>query len=141
MAKSCTDALSRIKTWAIQVMTYCNRAYAHSADARLHWNAGNDHLAIDDNNLAIEDLATGLSYCNGGWSPYDYEGYLWWYLSNCIEAPTITMDDIINAMLVADPDQIEYFVGIADAYRVAMWDRPFNEEFFRALAEGFKIWP
>jgi len=53
----------------------------------------------------------------------------------------LTMDDIIQTMLVADPNQVEYFIGLVDAYRVSIWDRPFNQEFFAALSRGFKLWP
>ncbi len=50
----------------------------------------------------------------------------------------LTMSDIINTMLSASYEELEYFIGIVDAYRVALWDKPFNEDFYRALAEGFK---
>lgn len=58
------------------------------------------------------------------------------------EAPDfdLTMDDLINAMLLADPYQVEYFVGLVDAYRQSIWNRPFNQEFFAALARGFEQW-
>ena len=63
-----------------------------------------------------------------------------WINTNWPTAAAVTMDDIINAMLTANPDQVDYFIGLVDAYRVAIWDKPFNEEFYRALAEGFKTW-
>ncbi len=59
------------------------------------------------------------------------------------EAPTpytLSMADILNTMLTADPYQVEYFVGLMDAYRLSIWDKPFNQEFFNALGEGFKQW-
>lgn len=49
----------------------------------------------------------------------------------------ITMDAILSAMLTSDIGQIEYFVGLVDAYRVALWNKPFNAEFYAALARGF----
>jgi len=53
----------------------------------------------------------------------------------------LTMDDLIQTMLVADPNQVEYFIGLVDAYRQSVWNRPFNQEFFAALARGFELWP
>lgn len=53
------------------------------------------------------------------------------------EPPEITMDDIINAMLGAEAGHIQYFVGLVDAYRQVMWNKPFNQEFFAAIARGF----
>lgn len=52
----------------------------------------------------------------------------------------VTMDSIIYAMLRANPDEVDYFVGLVDAFRISIWDKPFNQEFYRALAEGFKTW-
>ena len=63
-----------------------------------------------------------------------------WINTNWPTTSAVTMDDIINAMLTADPSQVDYFIGLVDAYRVAIWDKPFNEEFYMALAEGFKQW-
>ncbi len=50
----------------------------------------------------------------------------------------LTMDAIINVMLTAEPAQVEYFVGLVDAYRQSIWNKPFNEDFFAALARGFE---
>lgn len=52
----------------------------------------------------------------------------------------VDMAAIINAMLEATPYQIEYFIGIVDAYRQSIWNRPFNREFYAALARGFEEW-
>lgn len=53
----------------------------------------------------------------------------------------VDMDAIINAMLSASFDQLQHFIGIEDAYRVALWNAPFNAEFYAALARGFQKWP
>jgi len=56
------------------------------------------------------------------------------------EAYELTMDDLINVMLQANPEQVKYFVGLVDAYRQSLWNQPFNEELFAALARGFEQW-
>lgn len=53
----------------------------------------------------------------------------------------VDMDAIINAMLAADFDELQKFIGIVDAYRLALWNAPFNAEFYAALAQGFIKWP
>lgn len=50
----------------------------------------------------------------------------------------VTMDEILTAMLTAEYDQLQKFIGIEDAYRSAIWDQPFNAEFYAALARGFR---
>ena len=52
----------------------------------------------------------------------------------------VTMDDILNEMLTASFEQLTKFMGITQAYKVAVWDAPYNEEFYAALARGFKTW-
>ena len=52
----------------------------------------------------------------------------------------MSMDDILNAMLSADNDQLTKFIGIVDAYRMSIWNQSFNVEFYAALARGFAIW-
>ena len=87
--------------------------------------------------LNLEDAISYLVY--GNWMlqtpvriPY--------YLRNCIAAPEIDMSAILIAMLRANPDDVMYFIGLTDAYRQSVWNRPFNEEFFAALARGFAVW-
>lgn len=67
-------------------------------------------------------------------------------LTQCLEwiddnwpagAPTVDMDAILVAMLAAEPDEVTYFIGLVDAYRAALWEQPFNAEFYAGLARGF----
>jgi len=50
----------------------------------------------------------------------------------------LTMDDMLTEMLSATPEQLTKWMGITDAYKVAVWDAPFNAEYYAALARGFK---
>lgn len=62
------------------------------------------------------------------------------YLNDNIGGGEVTMDHILTAMMSATAGQITEFMGITQAYKVAVWDAPFNEEFYAALARGFKVW-
>jgi len=54
----------------------------------------------------------------------------------------VDMDAILSAMAAAEPSEVTYFIGLVDAYRSALWDKPFNSDFFAALARGFiQKWP
>ena len=64
-----------------------------------------------------------------------------WYAAQGGIPPSITMDDILNAMLSSSFDNLQQFIGIVDAYRVALWNAPFNADFYAALARGFQQWP
>jgi len=53
----------------------------------------------------------------------------------------VTMDAMLTAMIGAEFDELQKFVGLVDAYRVAIWNAPFNADFYGALARGFATWP
>lgn len=75
---------------------------------------------------------------------YAVVGALQWISDNwpeAVEPYELDMSAIIIAMLSANPEQVEYFVGLVDAYRQSIWNRPFNKDFYAALARGFMIWP
>lgn len=57
-----------------------------------------------------------------------------------VEPYELTMDDLLNTMLGASFENLTQFMGITEAYKVAVWDAPFNEEFYAALARGFRQW-
>jgi len=101
-----------------------------------HYNLGEDHEAIYDMLLAMSDMVS-MGEAWGGWNPYGYEGPIWWYLENCVSGYTLTMSDLLSVMLSASTDEYRYFIGLVDAYRVGLWNKPFNSEYFAALARGF----
>jgi len=53
----------------------------------------------------------------------------------------VTMDAMLNAMLSATFAELTKFVGLTEAYNVAVWNAPFNADFYAALARGFAKWP
>jgi len=56
-------------------------------------------------------------------------------------ADGISMEKILLAMLSANPAEIEYFVGLVDAYRQSLWNKPFNVTLFAEYARAFEQWP
>lgn len=48
------------------------------------------------------------------------------------------MDGLIATMMTAEFSQIHQFVGISDAYRTALWDQPFDSQFYAELAASFR---
>ncbi len=62
------------------------------------------------------------------------------YLNANIGGGEVDMASILTAMMSASFEELTSFIGITQAYKVAVWDTPFNEEFYAALARGFKTW-
>jgi len=111
------------------------------------WNVADDHAAIRHVMYAVE-------YNNSAIEMVLAEGFYGWggdshAILNALnrskacpfitEAPPseVTMDNILSAMITADFEDLQKFIGIVDAYRVALWNEPFNAEFYAALARGF----
>jgi len=128
-----------------ETQTYQARGAATAA--LNHWYASEDHdaishliAAVEKNNQAIEYVLSQGFY---GWSGDTHA------LLNALnrdkacpfitEAPPseVTMDNILSAMITAAFDELQTFVGLVDAYRVALWNEPFNAEYYAALARGF----
>jgi len=86
-----------------------------------------------NNNIAIQALMFG----NTGYTEPKRIPYM---MVNCLGG-SLEMSDIINTMLRASFDELQSFIGIEDAYRIALWNAPFNAEFYSALARGFQKWP
>jgi hypothetical protein len=86
---------------------------------------------------ALHDLFVCMEFVGGsGSEPFEWAfgNNLWWFA----HGGAVDMDAILNAMLTADISQLTMFVGIADAYRSAIWDQPFNAEMYAAIAAGFR---
>lgn len=138
--ETCEGAVDAMHDSSVRGGNYAFYAMAHLADAKSHWNLNQDHAAIYDLWLAGLDIRVAAEYNAYNYAPF-YPGGPWaWYMRNCIAAPEIDMAMIIIAMLAANPDEVQYFVGLVDAYRQSIWNRPFNQELYAALARGFAIW-
>ena len=109
--------------------------------------------ALKYNNL----LAAGNNLYDAGVSIQLGLGH-WWsstgttahrYLRDCLNTidtswpsgGTVDMDAILNAMLAAKQDEITQFIGIEQAFMAAIWNAPFNADYYAALARGFRQWP
>ena len=117
--------------WTADAVTLINTATSWTQLRGFVYSACN-HLRL---------LMNAHAQCPGA-SPFDSSHYAAVYYA-WAEAPPadINMDAILNAMLVSSFEQLQKFIGIEDAYRVALWNAPFNAEFYGALARGFQKWP
>ena len=91
-------------------------------DAGVSLQLGLDHFYANDGSRVHRYLRDALNKINTEWPT----------------GSSVTMDAILNAMLLATFDELTKFIGIEDAYRSAIWDQPFNAEFYGALANGFR---
>ncbi len=114
-------------------------------NAWAHWNASQDHLAIQDTLLALQELHDTVDNMLSYIFSFDPKTLLCKVLYQMADLTggdefELTMDAILSTMIGASPDQVTYFVGLVDAYRQSIWNKPFNAEFFAALSRGFMEW-
>ncbi len=114
--------------------------------ARVYWNGGNDHLALDKCITGCYRLASSVYYIIGRFtevSPWYLLPKLhtlsWEYSMDEPPAADVSMDAILSAMITASLDEYTEFIGLVDAYRVGLWNKPFNSEYYAALARGFAL--
>ncbi len=119
--------------------------------AYAQWAIGDDHDAIE---YIIDGMQSTVYYMVAMLAKgfYGHNGSTYALLSaldrtqanpfiTSDDVPAITMQSILDAMVTANPDQTMYFVGLLDAFKQSVWNRPYNKEFFAALARGFMEWP
>lgn len=116
--------------------------YTQTASAAGYWAIPNDHEAIGsliDAMWAMLDCVAELyDYTYPEWGEYAVPDFLDHY---AVAAEPFTMGLLIAEMLTASADEVEFFIGLVDAYRQGIWNRPFNHELFTALGRGFMEWP
>lgn len=138
--ETCAGALLAIKRMCTSGSSYSEKASVHALDAKAHWLAGQDHLAIEDLISACLDLHESTAWLAFNYDPFAYEGAIHWYLTHCIEAPPLTMSAILDAMLNAEPHQPLLFIAYLEAYKASVWNATFDERFFADLVKKWLIW-
>ena len=136
--ETCEGAISAMKESATQSLNSCNLADIFLTSALMLWTGGDDHGAIQLLISAVQFTIDGAAYAGYGYSPFDNEGPWAYYFTNCIEGGTITMADVINVMESASNDELKTFIGLVDAYRISLWNKPFESDFFASIARGFE---
>lgn len=123
-----------------------NQAFSNTvfyrSTASTKWDTGDDHGAIGDILTCLSEVinyqAGIMSFGYWGWPDYGYSLIDALHRSRaCPFDGGVTMDAILSAMITADFDELQKFTGLVDAYRVALWNEPFNADFYAALARGF----
>lgn len=136
------DVLSDIDWWYDYADYKRYKAQLHYTDAVYYYGVGNDHKAlgyiIDLAQEVIGSLTGVISFDQG----YGEVGIVPYFLRNHTieEANGVNMASILLAMLAAKQPELMSFVGIVDAYRQSIWNQPFNQEYYAALARGFTLW-
>jgi len=106
--------------YAANQSTWANaRSYLTQAGNALE--SAYDHFSIGDSSIQYS-LYYALYWINNNWGV------------------GITMLDLIAQMSIATPDEIMTFICLEDAYRAALWDRPYNPEYFATMVRAFKSW-
>ena len=99
---------------------------------------GNPASYIGANNMAIDMGAVRNNWGSGSSTLGGRLLSMFDYLNANIGGGEVTMATILTAMRDAKPDEMQEFIAIVDGFRVAIWDRPYNETFYASLAHELK---
>ena len=131
------DLVSRITAMYVTIGRVSDEFYDLYGDLT---NEGNPNSGLEAYSLYTTNNALQQSW-GGGTSTFPGRLLsLLDYLNDNIGGGEVDMASILTAMLAATPDEIQQFIGIVDAFRVSIWNRPYNEDFYAALARGFTQW-
>ena len=93
---------------------------------------------------AVQSIRSALTVLtNTTWPTWDTSNFyesIYWANKDASADYELTLFKMVNAMLDGLPPEIELFVGITDAYRQSIWNRPFNQQLFANLARSFETW-
>lgn len=130
--------LTLIRSYYNSANTKNTAAMGYIQDAYTHWNLNQDHAAIEDMLSACSQLWYAIDYLIYKYTPFYWDMPIPHFLQyHTTEKAEVDMDGILNAMLAAEFEELQKFIGIVDAYRMSLWNKPFNAEFYAALARGF----
>jgi len=102
---------------------------------------GNPNSGSEAYAMSIDQSSLQTSWYGGSYTFKNRLLVCLQYLMDRIDAMAgVSMDSILTAMMAASFEQLREFMGITQAYKSAVWDAPFNEEYYAALARGFKEW-
>lgn len=138
------DAFAALIPFWDSASTYYGTGSTEQTAALMDWIVANDHAAIGHLcNAVYWSLQSTKALARLDETDSDQselmESIYWAGMGD--GGGAVDMDAIVNAMLAATFDQLQRFIGIEDAYRVALWNAPFNADFYAALARGFVKWP
>lgn len=147
MAWTYDQIIAEMHTHHDYAQTHLYYARRQHGYALTDWGAGDAlaalaHLieAVWENNQASEDIIWGYFWGYGGSTnmiPTALDRDMACPFIDEAPPADVTMDAILSAMITANFDQLQNFVGIEDAYRVSLWNEPFNVDYYAALARGF----
>jgi len=140
---SFSSAFSSLQSHWTQGKDNFSLAVSEHTAALAAWTAGNDHEAIRLLcNTAYYDtyaLRCIAQYDEAANDQSELMESLYWG-GQVPPSYVLTMLKLIAVMSVAMPDEIMTFICLEDAYRAALWDRPYNPEYFATMVRAFKSW-
>lgn len=143
MAITRESLINDIDTQYGQAFSKANAAWNSSAEAYAHWQAGQDHEAIYDLFSACNRLVEMGKKIMAKNDPIGVNYAVPYFLRNFTtetSAEPFSMGLLLVEMFAATDDELLNFIGLVDAYRQSLWNKPFNKDFWASIARGFQQW-
>ncbi|GAI72283.1 unnamed protein product [marine sediment metagenome] len=118
------------------ILTYKKKAFTA-------WSANEDHIAIGHLITAITEtwftfnVYPGFQFSDPDQSPI-VESIYW--ANKDVPTAEVTMRAILDEMFTASDYELMQFIALVDAYRQSLWNKPFDANYWAAVARGFEQW-
>lgn len=143
MATFLNAVISNLLTQKVAIGNVLSLLTANLSNAGISLEAGNTTAAggyLRSASTNVDNFKMELVQLSGSFLQLTRTGFSLVQSNWPSDGAEFDMDILLTAMLSATNPQLEYFIGLVDAYRQALWNKPFNSEFFGALARGFEQW-
>lgn len=113
----------------------------YTDNARTHYYAEEYPEAIWDliqGQYGLYDVVKRLCGYGLNWGAYSYLVPAMFEKLLPAEDITTDMAGMILAMYEAEPDEINSFIGLTEAFKMYLWNRPFYAENWAEIARGFE---
>ncbi len=127
--------------------SYIANASSRTGQARTHWNANQDHAALDDLIEAVAFVVLVFKQIVYKWDDpvlsyplIDVLKLDWEYTNETFPSFDLSFLDIIEAYINADDDHRSGWQLLTDAYQASMYDKPFDLEYHTGWVARFRSW-
>ncbi len=138
------ELLDYIDTWYGHAYTYFALAKDDIWEAKQQFGVWTDKKVLETLINGCWRLYTSVGALIGYAEPTTIDYQIPYFLREftIAEAPDagITMRMILDEMFTADNEELKQFIALVDAYRQSLWNKPFDVNYWAAVARGFEVW-
>lgn len=137
------DAFEQLVTYWEGAEYVADGLFLKISQAQVYANAGNWLQAIFKITYALDNIRYVFDWFNYFYNSDPNQSPLLesiYWASKDIPKTEVTMRSILDVMFTASNEELKQFIALVDAYRQSLWNKPFDVNYWAAVARGFEQW-